>query len=74
MYETFMRRAIELAKKGLGRVNPNPPVGAVVVKDGRIIAEGFHPYFGGPHAERMAIESARKKGEDLRGCNSHSYP
>lgn len=68
MYETFMKRAIELAKKGLGRVNPNPPVGAVVVKDGRIIAEGFHPYFGGPHAERMAIESARKKGEDLRGA------
>jgi diaminohydroxyphosphoribosylaminopyrimidine deaminase/5-amino-6-(5-phosphoribosylamino)uracil reductase len=62
-----MKRAIELAKKGLGRVNPNPPVGAVVVKEGRIISEGFHPYFGGPHAERVAIESAKRKGEDLTG-------
>ncbi|PLV57201.1 bifunctional diaminohydroxyphosphoribosylaminopyrimidine deaminase/5-amino-6-(5-phosphoribosylamino)uracil reductase RibD [Thermotoga sp. SG1] len=67
MYERFMKRAIELAKKGLGRVNPNPPVGAIVVKEGRIISEGFHPYFGGPHAERVAIENAKRKGEDLRG-------
>ncbi|PLV60453.1 bifunctional diaminohydroxyphosphoribosylaminopyrimidine deaminase/5-amino-6-(5-phosphoribosylamino)uracil reductase RibD [Thermotoga sp. KOL6] len=65
MYESFMKRAIELAKKGLGRVNPNPPVGAVLVKDDKIVSEGYHPYFGGPHAERVAIEEAKRKGIDL---------
>ena len=40
--EIYMKRAIELAKKGLGWVNPNPLVGAVIVKDGRIIGEGWH--------------------------------
>ena len=42
MQEIYMRRAIELAKKGIGAVNPNPLVGAVIVKDGRIIGEGYH--------------------------------
>ena len=42
MEEVFMRRAIELAKKGEGNTNPNPLVGAVIVKDGRIIGEGYH--------------------------------
>ncbi|MCD6551433.1 bifunctional diaminohydroxyphosphoribosylaminopyrimidine deaminase/5-amino-6-(5-phosphoribosylamino)uracil reductase RibD [Thermotoga sp.] len=68
MYEKFMKRAIEIAKKGLGRVNPNPPVGAIIVKNGKIISEGFHPYFGGPHAERVAIERAKKKEMDLAGA------
>lgn len=51
----FMERAIELAKKGTGAVNPNPLVGAVIVKDGRIIGEGYHAQYGGLHAEREAI-------------------
>ena len=50
-----MQRAIALAKKGAGFVNPNPMVGCVVVKDGEIIAEGYHEYYGGFHAERNAL-------------------
>jgi diaminohydroxyphosphoribosylaminopyrimidine deaminase/5-amino-6-(5-phosphoribosylamino)uracil reductase len=53
----YMRRAISLAKRGAGWVNPNPMVGAVLVKDGRIIGKGFHEFFGGPHAEVNAIGS-----------------
>ena len=55
MQETYMRRAIELAKKGIGAVNPNPLVGAVIVKDGRIIGEGYHRKYGELHAERDAF-------------------
>jgi diaminohydroxyphosphoribosylaminopyrimidine deaminase / 5-amino-6-(5-phosphoribosylamino)uracil reductase len=54
---TYMKRAIELGHKGLGRTAPNPPVGAVIVKDGRIIGEGFHPKAGMPHAEIYALNS-----------------
>ncbi len=50
-----MQRAIELAKRGSGFVNPNPMVGCVVVKDKAIIAEGYHEYYGGLHAERNAL-------------------
>lgn len=64
-FEFYMEKAIQLAKRGLGRVNPNPAVGAVVVKDGRVISEGWHQYYGGSHAERIAIEKAMKKGIDL---------
>ena len=53
--EKYMRQAIALALKGTGRVNPNPLVGAVVVKDGRIIGEGYHQQYGCPHAERNAL-------------------
>ena len=53
----FMQRAIELAKKGIGFTNPNPVVGAVIVKDGRIIGEGYHEKCGELHAERNAIKS-----------------
>jgi diaminohydroxyphosphoribosylaminopyrimidine deaminase/5-amino-6-(5-phosphoribosylamino)uracil reductase len=59
MDEKWMKKAIELAKKGVGCVNPNPLVGAVVVKNGRTIGQGYHEHFGGPHAEVNAIESAR---------------
>ena len=45
--QTFMRRALELAKRGAGRVSPNPMVGCVIVKDGRIIGEGWHEKCGG---------------------------
>lgn len=54
----FMKRAIELSKKGYGTVNPNPLVGAVIVNESNIIGEGFHEYFGGPHAEINAINNA----------------
>ncbi len=56
--EGFLARALELARKGLGRASPNPAVGAVVVKDGKIAGEGFHETFGGPHAEVVALEAA----------------
>ena len=52
-----MRRAIELAKKGEGFTSPNPMVGAVIVKDGCIIGEGYHERYGGLHAERNALAS-----------------
>ena len=51
----YMQRAIALAKKGAGFVNPNPMVGCVVLKDNEIIAEGYHEYYGGLHAERNAL-------------------
>jgi diaminohydroxyphosphoribosylaminopyrimidine deaminase / 5-amino-6-(5-phosphoribosylamino)uracil reductase len=54
----YLNRALILAKKGMGWVNPNPMVGALLVKEGRIIGEGFHEYFGGPHAEVNAISDA----------------
>ena len=53
----FMKRALELAFRGAGRVSPNPMVGAVLVYNGEIIGEGWHRQFGGPHAEVNAIES-----------------
>lgn len=53
----YMKRALELAKKGLGRVNPNPMVGAVIVKDNQIIGEGYHECYGDLHAERNALEN-----------------
>jgi diaminohydroxyphosphoribosylaminopyrimidine deaminase/5-amino-6-(5-phosphoribosylamino)uracil reductase len=56
--EGFMRRALQLARKGEGRVSPNPLVGAVIVRDGRIIAEGYHRRYGGRHAEIEAMENA----------------
>lgn len=64
MDETYMRRALELAEKGVGRVNPNPAVGAVIVKNGKIIGEGYHQFYGGPHAEINAFHNAV---EEVRG-------
>lgn len=55
----FMKRAIFLAKKGKGFVNPNPLVGAVIIKDNKIIGEGYHEVYGGPHAEVNAINNAK---------------
>ena len=65
--EKYMRRAIELAKKGSGHVNPNPLVGAVIVRDGEIIGEGYHECYGQLHAERNAIANAKKRGTSLEG-------
>ena len=62
--EKYMARAIELAKRGTGGVNPNPLVGAVVVKDGKIIGEGWHKKYGGPHAEVWALNEAGADTKD----------
>ncbi len=60
-----MRRALLLAQRGWGRVAPNPMVGAVVVRDGEVVGEGYHAEFGGPHAEVEALAAA---GERARGA------
>lgn len=65
---THLRRALELAERGRGRVSPNPLVGAVVVRDGKVIGEGFHAELGGLHAERVALEDCRERGEDPAGA------
>jgi diaminohydroxyphosphoribosylaminopyrimidine deaminase/5-amino-6-(5-phosphoribosylamino)uracil reductase len=73
----FMRLAVRLGRRGLGRTSPNPPVGAVVVRGERVVGRGFHRRAGGPHAE---IEALRDAGERARGatlfvtlepCNHH---
>lgn len=61
--EKYMKIALELALKGLGAVNPNPLVGAVIVKDGEIVAKGYHEKYGELHAERNAIKNATKSIE-----------
>ena len=61
MDERWMRRALALAEKGRGTTSPNPTVGACLVKGDRLIAEGFHASFGGPHAEAAALQKAKKK-------------
>jgi diaminohydroxyphosphoribosylaminopyrimidine deaminase/5-amino-6-(5-phosphoribosylamino)uracil reductase len=58
--ERHLARAIELAYEGRGRTSPNPLVGAVVVKDGEVIGEGFHPAVGSPHAEREALAACTR--------------
>jgi diaminohydroxyphosphoribosylaminopyrimidine deaminase/5-amino-6-(5-phosphoribosylamino)uracil reductase len=63
--QAFMRRALDLAREGWGQTAPNPMVGAVVVKDGRIVAEGFHARFGADHAEAVAL---RRAGENANGA------
>ncbi|MBI5231375.1 MAG: bifunctional diaminohydroxyphosphoribosylaminopyrimidine deaminase/5-amino-6-(5-phosphoribosylamino)uracil reductase RibD [Coriobacteriales bacterium] len=65
--DAFMRRALELGRRGRGRTSPNPPVGAVVVRGDRIVGEGFHPKAGQPHAEVFALADAgpAAQGADL---------
>lgn len=67
--EFFMRRAIELARGGEGRTNPNPLVGAVIVRDGVVLGEGFHRQYGGLHAEREALADCARRGNDARGAD-----
>ncbi|MFO7576440.1 MAG: bifunctional diaminohydroxyphosphoribosylaminopyrimidine deaminase/5-amino-6-(5-phosphoribosylamino)uracil reductase RibD [Pelovirga sp.] len=62
----FMQRAIAMAQQGMGRTAPNPAVGAVVVRDGQIVGEGFHPAAGEPHAEIFAL---RQAGAAARGAD-----
>lgn len=63
--ERFMRRALALARRGAGRVSPNPLVGAVVVRDGEVVAEGWHRGFGQDHAE---VDALRQLGGRADGC------
>lgn len=60
-----MRRALQLALRGTGKVSPNPRVGCVLIRDGRIIAEGWHDHYGGIHAELHAL---RRSSEQLDGA------
>jgi len=59
--EKYMARAFKLARRGVGRVSPNPAVGCVLVKSGQVVGEGYHECFGGSHAEVNAIEKAGGK-------------
>jgi diaminohydroxyphosphoribosylaminopyrimidine deaminase/5-amino-6-(5-phosphoribosylamino)uracil reductase len=61
----YIKKALELARKGEGYTSPNPLVGAIVVKDGEIIGKGYHQYYGGPHAEVYALDEA---GEQAKGA------
>lgn len=65
----FMRRALALARRGTGAVWPNPKVGCVVVKDGKIVGEGWHARCGGPHAEAAALRHA---AESVRGSTVYA--
>ncbi len=67
--ETYLKRAVELAQLGRGHTRPNPPVGAVVVRNGAIIGEGYHHRCGEPHAEVMALTNARERGNEPRGAD-----
>lgn len=67
-HEKYMRMALDLAKKGCGRVNPNPMVGAVIVKNGEILGKGYHTQYGKLHAEREAFASL-KNPEDAQGAD-----
>ena len=67
-YREYMAQALELARKGAGWVDPNPLVGVVVVRDGEVLATGYHDRYRGPHAERMAFDYADAHGIDLTGA------
>jgi len=66
--EQFMSRALELAEKGRGLVEPNPMVGAILTRNGQILTTGWHKRFGGPHAEIEAINNARANNIATRGA------
>jgi diaminohydroxyphosphoribosylaminopyrimidine deaminase/5-amino-6-(5-phosphoribosylamino)uracil reductase len=68
---THLRRALELAEGGRGRVSPNPLVGAVVVGDGEVLGEGFHAELGGLHAERAALADCDRRGNDPAGATMY---
>ncbi|MCY6960535.1 bifunctional diaminohydroxyphosphoribosylaminopyrimidine deaminase/5-amino-6-(5-phosphoribosylamino)uracil reductase RibD [Clostridium brassicae] len=68
MDKEYMKRAIELAKKGEGLTKPNPLVGAIIVKNNKVIGEGYHEFYGGPHAEVNAFRNAT---EDVKGAKMY---
>ena len=67
----WMHRAIALAPRGIGHVNPNPLVGAVIVRDGRLLGEGAHERFGSLHAERNALADCARRGNDPAGATAY---
>lgn len=73
----YMRRCVELARKAIGYTSPNPMVGCVILKDGKIVGEGFHPKAGQPHAEAFALRDAGELAEgatvyvSLEPCNHY---
>jgi diaminohydroxyphosphoribosylaminopyrimidine deaminase/5-amino-6-(5-phosphoribosylamino)uracil reductase len=69
--QAHLRRALELAEGGRGRVSPNPLVGAVVVRDGEVLGEGFHAELGGLHAERAALADCVGRGNDPVGSTMY---
>src|SRR5882672_3680698 len=64
----YMRQALRLARRGYGATSPNPMVGAVLVKNGRILGRGWHRRAGEPHAEIEAIREAEQRGETIKGA------
>lgn len=66
--DPFMRLALRLARRGYGETSPNPMVGAVLVKGGKVIGRGWHRQAGGPHAEIEALRDAQKRGHNPRGA------
>ena len=64
IHESYMERALELAKEGIGSVSPNPLVGCILVKNGEIIGEGFHEKYGNSHAEIIAYKNSIKDPTD----------
>ncbi|CAK9328853.1 unnamed protein product [Citrullus colocynthis] len=75
--EVYMRRSLEIARKAIGHTSPNPMVGCVIVKNGEIVGEGFHPKAGQPHAEVFALREAGNLAENatayvtLEPCNHY---
>jgi diaminohydroxyphosphoribosylaminopyrimidine deaminase/5-amino-6-(5-phosphoribosylamino)uracil reductase len=66
--QRFMRRALALAERGRGSTRPNPVVGALIVRAGRVLAQGYHRRAGAPHAEIEALTALRRAGGDARGA------
>src|ERR1043166_4599186 len=78
-----MRVALNLARRGYGKTSPNPMVGALLVKSGRIIGQGWHHQAGKPHAEIEALRDAERRGHSVQGatlyvtlepCSTHGRP
>jgi diaminohydroxyphosphoribosylaminopyrimidine deaminase / 5-amino-6-(5-phosphoribosylamino)uracil reductase len=69
--QAHLRRALELAEGGRGRVSPNPLVGAVIVRGGEVVGEGFHADLGGLHAERAALADCAVRGNDPAGATMY---
>ncbi|QDU35475.1 Riboflavin biosynthesis protein RibD [Poriferisphaera corsica] len=68
---TFMRHALDLAMQGRGYVEPNPMVGAVIVRDNSVVGSGYHQKYGDAHAEVEAIKDAHEKGVDVKGLTMY---
>jgi len=69
--DKYMQMALRLARRGIGSVEPNPAVGAVIVKQGQIIGKGWHKKFGGPHAEINALQDCKTHGASPKGATMY---